>query len=224
MQLFLFSLSPKCFNAICNFTSKIQPPFEPTVTFFSHRPCIFCYYYNIIKGICLTKNPKICGNILILTRLMTTVKCISGVLQSKLCWTEGRKRRITISMQWEYLPLLSSSCSTVNYNPQIRWSLSFLPSVKFFAYAILFEVLLMTWPQESSSELWISVRRMAFWIRRACRLYLLGALFRKFLAPQAQVFSHSQHSRVVCGFIVQLTSFPLTLDSGCSLNTGRILK
>lgn len=34
------------------------------------------------------------------------------------------------------------------------------------------------------------------------------------LAPQAQVSSHTEHSRVACGFIVQLSSFPLTLDSG----------
>lgn len=115
IQLFLFSLPLKCFNAICNFTSKMQPLFESTVIFFSHRPCRICYYY-IIKGVCLTKSPKICGNILTLIRLMTTVKCISGVLQSKLYWTEGQKRRVTVSIRWESLPLLSSSCSPVNYD------------------------------------------------------------------------------------------------------------
>lgn len=51
-----------------------------------------------------------------------------------------------------------------------------------------------------------------------------GNLLQKESGPQAQVFNPAGHSRVVCGFTAQLTSFPLALDSGCFLDIGHILK
>ena len=125
---FCLVFPPNASVLYCNFHFQNLGTLEATVILFSqensrsHRPWRF--YYNITKGARLTKNSKICRNVVRIPRIMTTVKCIANALCSKLHWPGGRGRELQpqFSLQgrpqldWDSLPLSRSGSSPVNYN------------------------------------------------------------------------------------------------------------